>query len=150
MYSKVILDALMEQASDKEVSRMVVLINEFSAYRDFADFHRHDPVWWENLAENIYANSPHPKMAVAPLIISAGQYLLETKPEDLTDKVVPLVGKAMAMDEDNNAVQTLAKLVVAVKMGGIETPTIKELRENVLPSLMRSVKKLDVDLSYKE
>lgn len=150
MYSKIILDALMEQASDREISRMVVLINEFSAYRDFADFHKHDPKWWEELADKIYTGSSHPKMALAPYIIAAGQRLIDSGDEPIEETVVPLVSKAMAIDEEHDAVQTLAKVTVAVKMGGLVAPTMRELRQHVLPKLLSAVKDLDNKLSYKE
>lgn len=143
MYSKVILDALVQSASDKDISRMIVLINQFSAYRDFADFHKHDPQWWEALAEKIYTTSPYPKMALAPFTIAASQYLLEPNFSDPDEKVIPLTSKAMAIDEGNEHVQTLAKVCVAMKLGKLQAPSMKELREHVLPSLLNAVKELD-------
>lgn len=149
MYSKVVLDALVERATDKEISRMVVLINQFSAYRDYADFHKHDPEWWESLGEKVYTQSPYPKMALAPLLIAASQYLLDPEIE-LEEKVMPLVGKAMAINEEDDSVQTIAKVVVGLKVGGLERPTMKELRANVLPKLRDAVNTLDERLSRKE
>lgn len=147
MYSRNILDALIKDASDKDISRMVVLINQFPAYRDFADFHKHDPKWWEELAEKIYSSSPYPKMALAPFTIAASQYLLEPDFSDIDEKVIPITSKAMAIDEENEHVQQLARVCMAVKIGKLEPPSMKELRQNVLPSLQRAVKDLDERLT---
>lgn len=147
MYSKVILDALVEKAGDKEISRMIVIINEFAPYRDYADLHKHDPEWWEALANKIYEGSPYPKMALAPYVIAASQHLLDGQESTLEDKVMPLVSKAMAIDSDSDSVQTLAKVVMAVKMGAIDAPSVEQMREKVLPPLMKAVKALDEKLS---
>lgn len=148
MYSKVILDALVERASDKDISRMVVVINEYASYRDYADFHKHDPLWWQNLADKIYTETPYPKMALAPYLIAAGQYLITE--DDWEPKVIPLVTKAMAIDDQNDGVQTVAKLCMALKLGAVERPSVKELREKVLPELKAAVKRLDEKLTFKE
>jgi hypothetical protein len=147
MYSRNILDALVVDATDKDISRMVVLINQFSAYRDFADFHKHDPKWWEDLAEKIYSSSPYPNMALAPFTIAASQYLLEPDFSDIDEKVVPLTSKAMAIDEGNEHVQQMARVCMAIKIGKLEPPSMKELRQNVLPSLLKAVKDLDERLT---
>lgn len=148
MYSKIVLDALVETASDKDISRMIVIINEWSPYRDYADMHKHDPDWWEKLANKVYTESPFPKMALAPYLIAAGQNLVAG--ENIRDKVVPLVGKAMTIDEQHDAVQTLARTVMAMEMGGASLPPLKEMRESVMPRLIRTIKKLDERLTYKE
>lgn len=150
MYSKMVLDALVEQASDKDVSRMVVIINEFSIYRDYADFHKHDPEWWAELGEKIYTQTPHPKMALAPYIIAAGQYLITETEDTWEEKVIPLISKAMAINPEHSNVQTLAKISMALKVGAIERPTMDDLRKNVLPDLKEAVRKLDEKLEYKE
>jgi len=87
-YSKLILDALVHNPDDKDVSRMVVIINESAVYQDFADFHKHDPEWWEALANKIYETSAYPKMALAPLTIAASQYLCDPE-HDLRIKSFP-------------------------------------------------------------
>lgn len=147
MYSRNILDALVVGAADKDISRMVVLINQFSTYRDFADFHKHDPKWWEELAEKIYSSSPYPNMALAPYTIAASQYLLEPDFSDIDEKVIPITTKAMAIDEESEHVQQLARVCMAIKLGKLEPPSMKELRENVLPSLLKAVKNLDEKLT---
>lgn len=147
MYSKIVLDALVEKATDKEISRMIVIINEFSPYRDYADLHKHDPKWWEDLGNSIYTSSPYPKMALAPYVIAASQYLLENTENVLEEKVMPLVTKAMVIDENDGSVQTLAKVTMAVKMGALEPPSVKEMRETVIPMLKKAVAKLDEKLS---
>jgi len=148
MYSKIVLDALVETASDKEISRMIVVINEFSPYRDYADMHKNDPDWWEKLANKVYTESPFPKMALAPYLIAAGQNLIAGA--NIREKVVPLVGKAMTIDEEHDAVQTLARTVMAMEMGGASLPPLKEMRESVMPRLTRTIKRLDERLTYKE
>ena len=148
MYSKIVLDALVETASDKEISRMIVVINEFSPYRDYADMHKNDPDWWEKLANKVYTESPFPKMALAPYLIAAGQNLVAGA--NIREKVVPLVGKAMTIDEEHDAVQTLARTVMAMEMGGASLPPLKEMRESVMPRLTRAIKRLDERLTYKE
>jgi len=148
MYSKIVLDALVETASDKEISRMVVVINEWSPYRDYADMHKNDPQWWEQLANKVYTESPFPKMALAPYLIAAGQNLIAGA--DIREKVVPLVGKAMTIDEQDDAVQTLAKTVMAVEMKVGTLPPLKEMREAVMPRLLRTIKRLDERLTYHE
>ena len=145
MYTKVVLDALVENPDQTSVSRMIVVINSNSLYRDYADFHKHDPKWWEDLAAKVYETSPYPKMALAPYLIAAGQYLLD-KDLDVEDKVVPLVSKAMAIDEDSSGVQTLAKICMALKMGAVERPSLKEMRKKVLPRLLEQVAELETKL----
>jgi hypothetical protein len=148
-YSKVVLDALVEKATETEVGRMVVVINQLPSYREYADFHKFDPEWWENLGEKIYTSSPYPQLALAPFLIAAEQYLLSNK-ELLETKVVPLVGKAMAIDEESDSVQSLAKVTMGVKMGALEIPSMQEMRQNVLPKLLKHIKKLDEKLTYRE
>jgi len=151
MYSKIVLDALVESSSDTDISRMVVVINEYAPYRDYADLHKHNPDWWESLAEKVYTSSVFPKMALAPYLIAASQHLSEIKDkEDVEKKVVPLVGKAMAIDEGNDSVQQLAKIVMGVRVGAIEIPSLEEMRKNVLPPLKRKIQELDEKLTYKE
>ena len=127
---------------------MIVVINEFSPYRDYADMHKNDPDWWEKLANKVYTESPFPKMALAPYLIAAGQNLIAGA--NIREKVVPLVGKAMTIDEEHDAVQTLARTVMAMEMGGASLPPLKEMRESVMPRLTRTIKRLDERLTYKE
>lgn len=141
------MDALVESATDKDISRMIVVINEYPAYRDFADFHRNDPEWWENLADKVYKTSPFPRMALAPYMIAANQHLL--KQADIETKVKPLVAKAMLIDTDDDGVQTLARITMAAHMGAIDYPDVKVMREKVLPRIINAVKNLDVKLTYK-
>lgn len=149
MYSKIVLNALVESATDTDISRMLVIINEYAPYRDYADFHKHDPQWWESLAEKIYKNSVFPKMSLAPYVVAASQHLnLVKDPKDVEDKVVPLVSKAMAIDEEHPSVQQLAKVVMGVRVGAIEVPSVKELRDKVLPALRRKIQELDEKLTY--
>ena len=87
MYSKIVLDALVESSSDTDISRMVVVINEYAPYRDYADLHKHNPDWWESLAEKVYTSSVFPKMALAPYLIAASQHLSEIKDKEDVEKV---------------------------------------------------------------
>jgi len=145
-YSKLILDALVQNPDDKDVSRMVVIINESAVYQDFADFHKHDPEWWEALANKVYETSAYPKMALAPLTIAASQYLCDPE-QSLEDKIVPLIGKAMAINDDHQPTQRLAKITLALKMGGMERPDVHQIRNDVLPKVLRLVKQLDEKLA---
>jgi hypothetical protein len=86
-------------------------------------------------------------MALAPYVIAASQYLLENTENVLEEKVMPLVTKAMVIDENDGSVQTLAKVTMAVKMGALEPPSVKEMRETVIPMLKKAVAKLDEKLS---
>lgn len=150
-YSKIILDALVPNPDDKDISRMVVIINESAVYQDFADFHKHDPEWWEALANKVYQTSAYPKMALAPLTIAASQYLCDSE-VDFEDKIVPLISKAMAISDDHQPTQRLAKIALALKMGGLERPDVNEIRDNVLPKVLELVKQLDkkLDLAREE
>lgn len=148
MYSKVVLDALVESATDKEISRMIVVINEFPAYRDFADFHKNDPEWWANLADKVYTTSPFPKMALAPYLIAANQRLINK--EDIETKIKPLVAKAMTIEEDNDGVQYMARIVMATHMGIGGYPDLSELRKRVLPKIIAATTHLDKKLTYRE
>ena len=141
-YTKVILDALVENPDDKDVSRMVVVINQETVYQDFADFHKHNPEWWEELGNKIYGTSPYPKLSIAPYCIAAAQYLCDES-VDIQDKVVPLISKAMALDEENMSVQRLAKIAITVGMGAVPRPTVEQSRQQVMPSTIKEAKRLD-------
>lgn len=144
MYRKIILDALIENSDSKDVSRMVVIINQHPVFRDYADFHKHQPEWWENIANNVYENTDHPKLALAPLCIAASQYMLDGKIED---KAMPLISKAMAIDEDYSAVQTLGKACVGIKIGAMDIPNLAEMRAEILPKINKGAERLELLLN---
>lgn len=144
MFRKIILDAFFESPDSKDVSRMVVIINQHPVFRDYADFHKHQPEWWENLGNNVYDNSDHPKLALAPYCIAASQYMLDGKVEE---KAIPLIGKAMAIDEEYSAVQTLGKACVGIKLGALEIPNLAEMRAELLPKINAGAKQLETLLT---
>ncbi len=116
MYRKIILDALKENADSKDISRMVVLINYKAEFRDFADFNKYDALFWENLAKNIHQNSANPNMAIGPVSIAAGQYLLEGPLHD-REKAKELVTLGMSIDSDHKFIQLYAKAIVGMELG---------------------------------
>lgn len=119
MYRKIILDALKDGADSKDISRMIVLINYKDVFRDFADFNKYDPLFWENLARDIQNNSSSPKMAISPISIAAGQYLLGGPKADV-DKAKELVGMGMAIDSDHKFIQLYAKAIVGMQIGAVK------------------------------
>jgi hypothetical protein len=52
----------------------------------------------------------------------------------------------MAIDDDNSGVQTLAKICMGLKMGAVERPSLKEMREKVLPRLLEGIAELEAKL----
>lgn len=119
MYRKIILDALKDGAESKDISRMVVLINYKETFRDFADFNKYDPLFWENLAKDIQNNSSSPRMAISPLSIAAGQYLLGGPKADI-DKAKEIVAMGMAVDSDHKFIQLYAKAIVGMQIGAVK------------------------------
>lgn len=119
MYRKIILDALKDGADSKDISRMIVLINYKDTFRDFADFNKYDPLFWENLAKDIQNNSSSPKMSISPLSIAAGQYLLGGPRADV-DKAKEVVGMGMAVDSDHKFIQLYAKAIVGMQIGAVK------------------------------
>lgn len=120
MYRKIILDALKENPDSKDTSRMVVLINYKTEFRDFADFNKYDPLFWENLAKNIRENSASPHLAMSPLSIAAGQYLLDGPHAD-KEKAKEMVALGMAIDSDHKFIQLYAKAIVGMSIGAVES-----------------------------
>jgi len=53
----------------------------------------------------------------------------------------------MAINDDHQPTQRLAKITLALKMGGMERPDVKDIRDNVLPKVLSLVKQLDKKLA---
>lgn len=119
MYRKIILDAIKDGADSKDRSRMIVLINYKTTFRDFADFNKYDPEFWENIAKEVFNNSSKPEFAMSPISIAAGQYLLGGPKQDM-DKAKEMVAMGMSIDSDHKFIQLYAKAIVGMSIGAIK------------------------------
>jgi hypothetical protein len=145
MYRQIILDAFKDNPDSKDVSRMVVLINYRTPYRDFADFHKYDPVFWEKLGDDIYNNSSNPDLAITPYCLSAGQYVMTGQHFDM-DKAKDIIMKGLSIDSDHSMLQTYAKTAMLYQMGMLEdtgTPSRDEMISLVKDKCIEALDELE-------
>ena len=110
---------------------MIVLINYKTEFRDFADFNRYDPEFWEDIAKEVLNNSSKPEFAISAVSIAAGQYLLGGPKQDF-DKAKELVAMGMSIDSSHKFIQLYAKAIVGMSIGALKSEDGLSTRQEMI------------------